>query len=98
MLTDIKIKYNENIVGYIISHKNNLNRQIFCAKMCILIFFGTVLKGLLGCKDTACVETVNNQYEISKAALVISAVLYGVSPVAKSKPFDRGTASQNEKL
>ena len=24
-LTDIKIKYDENIVGYIISHKNHLN-------------------------------------------------------------------------
>ena len=30
-LTDINIKYNENIVGYIISHKNHLNSQIFCA-------------------------------------------------------------------
>ena len=39
LLTDIKIKYNENIVGYIISHKNNLNMQIFCAKMCYLNFF-----------------------------------------------------------
>ena len=31
-ITDIEIKYNKNIVGYIISNKNHLNRQIFCAK------------------------------------------------------------------
>ena len=34
-LTDIKIKNIENIVGYIFSHKNHLNRQIFCAKKCV---------------------------------------------------------------
>ena len=43
-LTDIKIKHNKNIVGYIISHKNHLNRQIFCAKMCYLKFFALGLK------------------------------------------------------
>ena len=32
LITDIKIKYNENIVGDIISHKNHVNRQLFCAQ------------------------------------------------------------------
>ena len=41
-LTDIKIKYNENIVGYIISHKNHLNSQIFCAKNVLLEICYTV--------------------------------------------------------
>ena len=39
IVTNIKIKYNENIVGYIISHKNHLNRQIFCAKNVLLESF-----------------------------------------------------------
>ena len=31
-LADIKIKYDENIVCYIISHKSHLNSQISCPK------------------------------------------------------------------
>ena len=42
-LTDIKIKYNENIVGYIILHKNHLNSDIFFAKNVLLEFFRTAL-------------------------------------------------------
>ena len=45
---DFQIKYNENIVGYNISHKNHLNRQIFCAKKYFTCIFCTASLGLKG--------------------------------------------------
>ena len=47
-----QIKCIENIVGYIISHKNHLNRQIFCAKTNVLLEFFALAKQKKGIGPT----------------------------------------------